>query len=115
MEDIVTFNYSDFTKSLTYENIGKKLSKIIELHTPGDSYIFNIKALIGSSATYREKGFYLYLAAKRNYANYVLLGESFLKTGWLDESDLVEAKTNRLLRLTNSEIFFYYEDRNHGY
>lgn len=85
-----------------YKDI-KNLSKY-----SGKGFIVDMQAFILSCALPLYKIQYLYLASKRNYADYFLFGISTLDSRTLIDIDLTEFKPNPLLTFNGHLIEFKY-------
>jgi hypothetical protein len=53
---------------------------------------------------------YILLAARRDYSHYKLFGEKSLPLSYFPDINLSSIRTNPLLKVTNTEITFKYEE-----
>lgn len=116
--EITFFNKSEYIKMChnKFNKMGKNLYLIESCYCPkGKSFIRNITDVINSRASYQEKGQYVYLASLRNYID-VLMKNSFeLDRSLVPEVPSSVFETNRLVRLNDGKIYFYFEDKLNGY
>ena len=79
----------------------------------GTSFLLNAKGILNDKSTdilYVYQ--YLLLAARRDYSFYSLYGTATLPLSYYPDIDLSSVKTNPLLNVTNTEIYFKYEETN---
>lgn len=74
-----------------------------------DSFLLNNKDFSSNTlrGTILERYWYIYLASKRNYADYAVKGNLWLYTALCD----VDVSNNRLLIINNNKIHFKYEEQ----
>ena len=90
-----------------------KVDKILQLleenksNINGDSFLLKPEKLLNSIATTQQKVEYLYLAAFRCYADYVLLGISYLDFSYIPDIDVAKVnRLNPLISIENNKIIF---------
>lgn len=112
--EITWFNGNKFIFrycNANFKTIGKKL---FLLETPdfskGKSFLYNLTELQNSKATLIEKGMYAYLASLRNYFDVYMYDDHTLDIRKIPTANLDTIEANRLLKLENGKINFFFED-----
>lgn len=110
-KDLVTFNWEFIYKScqgnmpciLKYFKSRHKLPQ-------GKSFILDLSSLLqDKNSSVSDKTLYLYLASLRNYFDYQYLHQTGLYIHFADvNKDII--KNNKLLKIDNDLIQFYYEE-----
>lgn len=94
---------------LSNNNIEKilQLFKENKSNIRGDSFLLKPEKLLNAIATNQQKVEYIYLAAYRNYADYVLLGISYLDFSYIPDIDVAKVnRLNPLISIENNQIKF---------
>lgn len=96
-----------------YDNKVKALPQ--QTHLSGTSFLLNPKDLFKDTQTdvlYIHQ--YINLAALRDYSFYKLYGVKSLQLSYYPEINLSSIRHNPLLNVTNTEIYFKYEEIENG-
>lgn len=90
-----------------------KIEKILQIfkenksNIRGDSFLLKPEKLLNSISTSQQKVEYIYLAAYRNYADYVLLGIDYLDMSYIPDIDITKInRLNPLISIENNKIKF---------
>ena len=87
----------------------KLFNKVNTLH--GNSFILNPEYLFTSTVDIGYLIQYIKLAARRDYTLYKHYGTKTLLLSFYPDINLEAIKTNPLLKITESEIYFLYEEQ----
>lgn len=104
-------NSQKFIKLLKDFYTRKLPSKYAKLSLIGKSFLLNPTPLFKSTVDINFVVQYIKLAARRDYTFYKHYGTTSLQLSYFPDINLVAIKQNPLLKITDSEIYFLYEDK----
>lgn len=117
LERVSNGNTQDLRNLLYYHYVGKparmrgQKASLSHINLRGKSYLLNPQPLFEDSSTdplYVSQ--YIRLAGRRSYAHYKFYSAKYLDLSFYPELDIDAIKHNPLLNITDSKIYFKYEE-----
>ena len=107
--------FLDTFETFLYKKLPSKRKgvKRIKLNLHGSSFIINPEPLITKAKKSIDIAYiiqYIKLAGKRDYSHYKYYNSKSLQLSYFPDINMQAIKTNPLLKITDTEIFFLYEE-----